>query len=54
MKIFIRLFSVITEEKVMELNLIPLRNIYGDYINYLNCRSIWCDNKGRKYRVENK
>jgi hypothetical protein len=25
--------------------------IDGDEINYLNCRSIWVDNKGREYRV---
>ena len=26
--------------------------IHGDEINYVNCRSLWKDSKGRIYRVE--
>ena len=28
------------------------RNIYGDEINHLDCRSIWVDNKARAWCVE--
>lgn len=48
---YIRLFKVITNEKAIEYGLTHFQNIYGDGINYLNCRSIWKDSKGRKYRV---
>jgi hypothetical protein len=46
-----RNFSVITIKQANEWGLIHIRNIYGDSINSLNCRSIWKDSKGRKYRV---
>lgn len=29
-----------------------VRNIYGDEINHLNCRSLWKDEKGRLYKVK--
>jgi len=47
-----RWFKVITIERAKKLNLTFKRNIYGDEINKLNCRSIWYDNKGRSYRVD--
>ena len=28
------------------------RNIYGDEINHINCRSLWVDQKTRTWRVE--
>jgi hypothetical protein len=54
MKIYlwwIRTFCIISNEKAKELGLTHLRNVYGDEINHLNCRSIWIDNKRREYRV---
>ena len=48
---FIRNFKIIENEKARELKLDFNRNVYGDEINYLNCRSIWTDHKGRPYRV---
>ncbi len=49
---YARWFKVITNEQAKELGLVHVRNIYGDEINKINCRSIWEDAKGRKYRVE--
>jgi len=43
---------VITNERARELNLQFIRNIYGDLINHLNCRSIWKDDGGKQYRVK--
>lgn len=48
-----RWFAVLPIEATKELNLTFVHNVYGDAINYLNCRSIWKDNKNRLYRVEN-
>lgn len=48
---WLRTFCVITTEKAKSLGLSPKYNIYGDYINKLNCRSIWKDNKDKEYRV---
>ena len=47
-----RSFSVITNGQAKEWGLTPHRNVYGDEINYLNCRSIWKDSRGRDYYVE--
>jgi hypothetical protein len=47
-----RSFNVITNDQAKEWGLTPHRNIYGDEINHLNCRSMWKDSKGRDYRVE--
>ena len=47
----LRTFYVISNEKARELNLTHHENIYGDLINLINCRSIWKDSKGRRYRV---
>ena len=46
-----RTFKVISNQKAKELGLRHWRNIYGDEIKYIKCRSIWFDNKNRKYRV---
>lgn len=48
---WIRTFKVISNQKAKELGLRHWRNVYGDEINYLNCRSIWFDDKSRQYRV---
>ena len=50
--LYIRLFKVISLEEAYEYKLDFARNIYGDEINHINCRSIWIDKKGRSYRVE--
>ena len=50
-KWFYRTFKVISKEQAIEWNLFHFYNVYGDLINKLNCRSIWVDNKGKKYRV---
>lgn len=49
---YIRTFKVITTEQAKSLNLTFIRNVYGDEINKLNCRSIWFDSKTRTYRVK--
>lgn len=48
---YIRTFCVIDTDQAKEKELTFVRNIYGDEINHLNCRSIWKDSKGRTYRV---
>ena len=48
---WIRTFRVISNQRAKELGLRHWRNVYGDEINHLNCRSIWFDDKGRQYRV---
>ena len=50
---YARWFKVITNEQAKGWGLIHVRNVYGDEINKVNCRSIWKDIKGRIYRVEN-
>jgi hypothetical protein len=49
---FIRTFKVISNERAEELGLIHWRNVYGDEINHISCRSIWIDDKGNSYRVK--
>jgi hypothetical protein len=48
---YARCFKVISREQAIEWRLTYQRGIFGDEINYLNCRSIWTDKKGRIYRV---
>ena len=48
---YTRTFLVINIDYAKKLGLEHVRNIYGDEINHINCRSIWQDNKGRTYRV---
>jgi hypothetical protein len=48
---YYRAFKILTEKEAIELDLKFITNIYGDLINKYNCRSIWEDNKGRRYRV---
>lgn len=48
---YVRNYKVISMELASSLNLVCYRNIYGDEINRLNCRSIWVDKKGNEYRV---
>jgi len=50
-KWYCRNFNIIDVSLTEHWNLKWKRNVYGDEINYLNCRSIWVDNKGREYRV---
>jgi hypothetical protein len=48
---WIRTFKVISNQRAKELGLEWYRNVYGYEINNINCRSIWLDKRGRKYRV---
>jgi len=50
--LYYRLFKVITKEKAKELGLVFHRNVFGDEINHINCRSLWEDSYNRLYRVE--
>jgi len=52
-KWFLRNFRVISNQKAKKLGLKHYRNIYGDEINKINCRSIWIDGNSKKYRVKN-
>jgi len=47
-----RNFKVISAEKAKQLGLSHYRDVYGDEIIRINCRSIWRDLKDRYYRVE--
>ncbi|MBA3985003.1 MAG: hypothetical protein H0X63_00115 [Flavobacteriales bacterium] len=49
---YARNFQVINIELTKEWNLKWYRNVFGDEINQINCRSLWSDKNGRKYRVE--
>lgn len=49
---YARWFKVITNQQAKEWKLTFVRNVYGDEINHINCRSIWKDLKGRCYRVK--
>jgi len=51
-KWIIRTFRVIRQKEALEMGLSFVRNVYGDEINHLNCRSIWEDSRGRTYRVD--
>ncbi len=48
---WVRNFKVISNQQAEQLGLRHWRNVYGDEINRLNCRSIWFDYKQREYRV---
>lgn len=48
---YIRTFKVISNQRAKELGLKWYRNVFGDEINHINCRSIWTDKQGRIYRV---
>lgn len=48
---FLRVFCVVDLQYARENGLKFVKNIHGDSINHLNCRSIWEDSKGRKYRI---
>ena len=47
-----QLFVSIDIEEAKKRGFTFARNIYGDEINYINCRSIWVDQKARAWRVE--
>lgn len=49
---YIRTFKIISTEQAINLGLKFHRNIYGDEINALNCRSLWIDDVPHFYRVE--
>lgn len=49
---YYRHFKIITLKQCYDFNLVFETNFYGDEINYLNCRSVWADSKGRLYRCE--
>ena len=49
---YLRSFKVITSNEALSLGLKHLCNIHGDLINMINCRSVWTDNKGRYYRID--
>ncbi|AGO47637.1 hypothetical protein Phi17218_104 [Cellulophaga phage phi17:2_18] len=48
----VRNFVVLTTEQAKEKGLKFTFNVYGDKINTLNCRSVWENNKGKRYRVQ--
>ena len=51
-KWFKRIFTVISKEEAIKLNLSFRYNIHGENIDRLSCRSIWSDERGREYRVK--
>lgn len=48
----IRNFKVITINDAVTNGLTFSRNIYGDEVNTINCRSLWVDTHGKVYRVK--
>jgi hypothetical protein len=44
-------YKVIHREEAIKMGLKFHSNIYGDLINMYDCRSLWEDDKGRRYRV---
>jgi len=51
-KWYARNFEVIGLAKAYEWELVFVRNLYGDEINAINCRSLWADQYGRLYIVQ--
>jgi hypothetical protein len=47
---YVRNFGRVKIKQINEWNLVFVRNIHGDQINHLDCRSLWKDAKGRVYR----
>ncbi|QQO97085.1 hypothetical protein Nekkels1_8 [Cellulophaga phage Nekkels_1] len=47
-----QLFISIEMEEAKKRGFKFYRNVYGDEINYINCRSLWVDQKSRTWRVE--
>ena len=47
-----QLFISINIKEAKKRNFIFYRNVYGDEINHINCRSLWLDQKNRLWRVE--
>ena len=47
-----RIFKILSTERANVLKLTWSYNVHGDYINRLNCRSIWKDSNGNEYRVK--
>jgi len=47
-----RNFGSFTLKECEDLGLIWFYNIHGDAINQFNCRSIWLDNKSRRYKCD--
>lgn len=46
-----RNFKIITNQEAKQLGFTHFRNVYGDEINRINCRSIWFDHLHREYRA---
>ena len=49
---YYRNFCIISNDKAKELGLCHVANVYGDWINILNCRSIWVDSDYKTYKVK--
>ena len=47
-----QLFVIIDIEEAKERGFEFYRNVFGDEINHINCRSLWVDHKARAWRVE--
>jgi hypothetical protein len=50
---YIRNFKILDNIHAYKCGLTPVRNIYGQEINYTGYRSEWKDEKGRIYAVAN-
>lgn len=47
-----QLFVSIDIEEAKERGFKFYRNVFGDEINHIDCRSLWIDHKARTWRVE--
>lgn len=48
---YARNFKILTTEQAKSLGLTWYANVHGSSINFLNCRSLWKDYRGRQYRI---
>jgi len=44
--------KILSKNEAEKLGLKYFRGVYGDEINFINCRSLWIDNKKRFYKVK--
>jgi hypothetical protein len=46
---YVRNFGRVTMQQIIDWDLVFIRNVHGDEINHIDCRSLWKDAKGRVY-----
>lgn len=49
--LYTRWFKILTIEEAQDLGLTHYINVYGDNINFYNCRSFWIDKNNKVYKI---